>query len=88
MTKRDELVERIKQRLKSLVPVDYGMRDEEAKSYARAAIAECEKDRVYLEAQCAVMRAAQDWIEQHIRETTPDYSDAAFQAGPHVYGDK
>ena len=38
MTKRDELVERIKQRLKSLVPVDYGMRDEEAKSYARAAL--------------------------------------------------
>ena len=35
-----------------------------------------------------VAKETQYWIKQHLDGVTPDYSDAAFQAGPHVYGDK
>ena len=36
----------------------------------------------------AVAMETQAWIAEYLRSAGPDYSDAAFQAGPHVYGEK
>ena len=49
MTEREELVERV---MRATAGFHSG-----SESAARAAIAECEKDRAELEAQCAAMRA-------------------------------
>ena len=72
MTEREELVERVASAISRIV-ANGGY----AREAARAAIAECEKDRAELEAQCAAMRAA---LELAFGTDDPDVREAAEAA--------
>ena len=46
-----------------------------------------EIDKSPSEEYLAAAQEVQEWIARDIEGNKPDYSDAAFQAGPYVYGD-
>ena len=85
MSEREDLVERVATAiLRRRAQEDYRTADDHGawvvdhdKELARAAIAECEKERAELEAQCAAMRAA---LELAFGTDDPDVREAAEAA--------